>query len=100
MLQGVAKCYAQKLGTKNVIAFFPSETQKRIIYVWHGSCSIYRYKKERMKMRKSSYYRGSDDGYDYSRDNRNGEVDIFLKSLESYYAEKKRKEEEEKKESK
>ncbi len=51
-------------------------------------------------MRKSSYYRGSDDGYDYSRDNRNGEVDIFLKSLESYYAEKKRKEEEEKKESK
>ena len=50
MLQGVAKCYAQKLGTKNVIAFFPSETQKKIIYVWHGSCSIYRYKKERMKM--------------------------------------------------
>ena len=50
MLQGVAKCYAQKLSTKNVIAFFPSETQKKIIYVWHGSCSIYRYKKERMKM--------------------------------------------------
>ena len=50
MLQGVAKCYAQKLGTKNVIAFFPSETQKKIIYVWHGSCSIYRYKKERIKM--------------------------------------------------
>ena len=51
-------------------------------------------------MRKFSYYRGSDDGYDYSRDNRNGEVEIFLKSLESYYAEKKNKEEEEKKESK
>jgi uncharacterized protein involved in tolerance to divalent cations len=50
MLQGVAKCYAQKLSTKNIIAFFPSETQKKIIYVWHGSCSIYRYKKERMKM--------------------------------------------------
>jgi hypothetical protein len=50
MLQGVAKCYAQKLGTKNVIAFFPRKTQKRIIYVWHGSCSIYRYKKERMRM--------------------------------------------------
>lgn len=39
---------------------------------------------------------GSDDGYDYSRDNRNGEVDIFLKSLEPYYAEKARKEKEEK----
>jgi hypothetical protein len=54
MLQGVAKCYAQKLGIKNVIAFFPSETQKKIIYVWHGSCSIYRYKKERMKMMKKT----------------------------------------------
>lgn len=39
-------------------------------------------------------YFGSDDGYDYSRDNRNGEVDIFLKSLEPYYAEKARKEKE------
>jgi uncharacterized protein involved in tolerance to divalent cations len=54
MLQGVAKCYAQKLGTKNVIAFFPRKTQKKIIYVWHGSCSIYRYKKERMKMMKKT----------------------------------------------
>jgi hypothetical protein len=47
----------------------------------------------RKKMKK---YFGSDDGYDYSRDNRNGEVDIFLKSLEPYYAEKARKEKEEK----
>ena len=50
MLHTVAKCYAQYLSTKNVIAFFPRKTQKKIIYVWHGSCSIYRYKKERMKM--------------------------------------------------
>ena len=34
------------------------------------------------KMRKFSYYRGSDDGYDYSRDNRDGYVDEFLKSLD------------------
>lgn len=61
---------------------------------------IYGIRKRELKMRKFSYYRGSDDGYDYSRDNRNGEVEIFLKSLESYYAEKKNKEEEEKKESK
>lgn len=27
-------------------------------------------------------YRGSDDGYDYSRDNRDGSVDVFLKSFE------------------
>jgi hypothetical protein len=60
MLQGVAKCYAQKLSTKNVIAFFPSETQKKIIYVWHGSCSIYRYKKERMKMREEMVFFVSD----------------------------------------
>lgn len=50
MLQGVAKCYAQNLGTKNSIAFFPQKSHKKIIYVWHGDCSIYRYKKERMKM--------------------------------------------------
>jgi hypothetical protein len=35
-----------------------------------------------MKMRKSSYYRGSDDGYDYSRDNRDGYVDVELRLLE------------------
>ncbi len=46
------------------------------------------------KMRKFSYYRGSDDGYDYSRDNRNGEVEIFLKSLDSYYEQKRREEKE------
>lgn len=45
-------------------------------------------------MRKFSYYRGSDDGYDYSRDNRNGEVEIFLKSLDSYYEQKRREEKE------
>jgi uncharacterized protein involved in tolerance to divalent cations len=50
MLHGVAKCYAQKLGTKNVIAFFPSETQKKIIYDWHGSCSYIWHKKESFKM--------------------------------------------------
>jgi len=33
-------------------------------------------------MRKSSYYRGSDDGYDYSRDNRDGYVDVELRLLE------------------
>ena len=42
---------------------------------------------------------GSDDGYDYSRDNRDGYVDEFLKSLERD-EEMKRREKEEKKESK
>jgi len=29
MLRGVAKCYAQNAGTKNVIAFFPKKTHKK-----------------------------------------------------------------------
>jgi hypothetical protein len=50
-------------------------------------------------MRKSSYYRGSDDGYDYSRDNRDGYVQEFLKSLERD-EEMKRREEKTKNENK
>jgi len=36
----------------------------------------------------------SDDGYDYRRDNEDGYVDEFLKSLESYYEQKRREEKE------
>jgi hypothetical protein len=34
----------------------------------------------------------SDDGYDVSRDNRDGYVDEFLKSMERYWEEKRREE--------
>jgi hypothetical protein len=43
-----------------------------------------------------SFY-GSDDGYDYSRDNRDGDVDEFIKSMEIYVEQVKSQEEKENK---
>ena len=50
-------------------------------------------------MKKFSYYRGSDDGYDYSRDNRDGYVTAQLK-LDEQYREHLRRVEEMKKQEK
>jgi hypothetical protein len=51
MIQCVAKCYAQNLGTKNSIAFFPRKTALQNISVLAHRLLYIRVKKERMKMK-------------------------------------------------
>ena len=43
-------------------------------------------RKRELKMRKFTYYSpiGSDDGYDYQKDNRYGEVDDYVKFVEKW----------------
>jgi hypothetical protein len=44
------------------------------------------------KRNKMGKFYKSDDGYDVSRDNRDGYVDEFVKSMERYWEEKRREE--------
>ena len=44
------------------------------------------------KRNKMGKFYKSDDGYDVSRDNRDGYVDEFVKSVERYWEEKRREE--------
>jgi hypothetical protein len=55
MLHGVAKCYAQNLGTKNVIAFFPRKRQKNIFGFGTGSAFIYGIRKKESDENGKSY---------------------------------------------
>jgi hypothetical protein len=48
---GAAKCYAQSIGTKSSIAFFPTKTQKKSFLNWHRKCIYIWYKKERELIR-------------------------------------------------
>jgi hypothetical protein len=51
-------------------------------WVWHGGCISYYHRKtignlERRVTIMRKYY-GSDDGYDYAKDNRDGDVDAYV----------------------
>ena len=52
MQKTVAKCYAQSLGIKSSIAFFPIKTQKKFFLNWHRKCIYIWHKKERKRVDK------------------------------------------------
>jgi hypothetical protein len=46
----VSKCYAQSLGTKNNIAFFPMKTHEKYFCDWHDRCIYIGIRKRELRM--------------------------------------------------
>jgi len=66
---------------------FPEEIAQKYFSEIGTIVALYRdIRKRELKMRKFTSYRpiGSDDGYDYQKDNRYGEVDDYVKFVEQW----------------